>query len=104
MLWAPAATYAPLPRVPQSINPARSFGTAAVANFWTDQWIFWVGPLMGLVVALLTYELFFFGRRSFNPVPADEPPATPTPGAAAVTAPLLALDARAGGDALGSTA
>jgi aquaporin PIP len=47
-----------------SINPARSFGTAATAGFWVDQWLFWVAPLTGSAIACVTYELFFFGRRS----------------------------------------
>ena len=34
-----------------SINPARSFGPAVIANYWSDQWIFWVGPLTGATVA-----------------------------------------------------
>ena len=55
-----------------SINPARSFGTAAIANFWTDQWLFWVAPITGSIIACISYELFFFGRRSHAPLP-DEP-------------------------------
>jgi MIP family channel proteins len=39
-----------------SINPARSFGTAVTSGFWKDHWIFWVGPLVGGVVAGLLYE------------------------------------------------
>lgn len=37
-----------------SINPARSFGAAAVSGIWTDQWIWWVGPCLGSVLALVT--------------------------------------------------
>lgn len=55
-----------------SINPARTFGTAAIANFWTDQWLFWVAPITGSIIACISYELFFFGRRSHAPLP-DEP-------------------------------
>ena len=29
------------------INPARSFGTAAIAGKWQDHWVFWLGPLLG---------------------------------------------------------
>jgi aquaporin PIP len=37
-----------------SINPARSFGPAVIYNresAWNDQWIFWVGPMVGAGLA-----------------------------------------------------
>ncbi len=42
-----------------SINPARSFGPALAANRWHHQWVFWVGPYAGAIVAALVYELAF---------------------------------------------
>lgn len=30
-----------------------------VSGVWTDQWIFWVGPFTGAILAAITYELFF---------------------------------------------
>lgn len=42
-----------------SINPARSFGAAAVSSNWSDQWVFWIGPLSGAVLAAAAYELIF---------------------------------------------
>lgn len=42
-----------------SINPARSFGAAAVSGSWDNQWVFWVGPLSGAVLAAAIYELIF---------------------------------------------
>jgi aquaporin TIP len=42
-----------------SMNPARSFGPALVAGEWDDQWIYWVGPLIGGALAALTYTAAF---------------------------------------------
>jgi MIP family channel proteins len=41
------------------INPARSFGPALVNGRWDDQWIYWVGPLIGAAVASLTYTYLY---------------------------------------------
>ncbi len=38
-----------------SMNPARSFGPALVANQWTDFWIYIVGPLAGALIGALLY-------------------------------------------------
>ncbi|ELT92559.1 hypothetical protein CAPTEDRAFT_219373 [Capitella teleta] len=40
-------------------NPAQEFGTAVVANLWSDQWIFWVGPLLGALAAGALYRFIF---------------------------------------------
>lgn len=43
-----------------SINPARSFGPAAVAHVWKHHWIFWVGPITGALLATAIYTLCNF--------------------------------------------
>lgn len=35
-----------------STNPARSFGPALVSDTWEAWWIYWVGPLVGMLVAI----------------------------------------------------
>ncbi|CAM9677662.1 unnamed protein product [Pylaiella littoralis] len=39
-----------------SINPARSFATAVTNNEWDDHWVFWLGPLLGGVLATVVWE------------------------------------------------
>ncbi|KNC81498.1 hypothetical protein SARC_06186 [Sphaeroforma arctica JP610] len=36
-----------IPMTGCGINPARSFASAAVSGVWTDQWLYWVAPLLG---------------------------------------------------------
>ena len=40
-----------------SINPARSFGPAAVAHEWKNHWVFWVGPICGGLLAAAIYTM-----------------------------------------------
>ncbi|MFC2006750.1 aquaporin [Chloroflexota bacterium] len=52
-----------IPFTGTSMNPARSFGPALVANVWMDHWIFWLGPLIGGGLAALIYEYIFLRRK-----------------------------------------
>jgi MIP family channel proteins len=38
-----------------SMNPARSFGPAAVMDIWENHWIYWLGPMTGSIAAALIY-------------------------------------------------
>jgi MIP family channel proteins len=39
-----------------SMNPARSFGPALIAGVWQDQWVYWVGPLIGAALGAAIYQ------------------------------------------------
>ncbi len=41
------------------MNPARALGPALVSGNWADQMVWWVGPLIGGVVAALVYHYVF---------------------------------------------
>ncbi|KAI3778314.1 hypothetical protein L2E82_07516 [Cichorium intybus] len=50
---------ATIPITGTGINPARSLGAAVIYNkekAWDDQWIFWVGPLIGAAIAAFYHQ------------------------------------------------
>lgn len=46
-----------------AINPARAFGPAFIIGDWTNQWLFWIGPVLGAVIGSYTYRIVA-GRES----------------------------------------
>ena len=38
-----------------SMNPARTIGSAAVANVWTGWWLYFLAPPIGMLLAAETY-------------------------------------------------
>lgn len=47
-----------------ALNPARAFGPALVANAWTGHVVWWIGPLLGgLVAGLLWDRVLLKGER-----------------------------------------
>ena len=45
-----------------SFNPARAFGPALVSGYWQDQWLYWVGPMVGAALAALLYDRLLMER------------------------------------------
>lgn len=74
-----------------STNPARSFGPAVISGLWHDWWIYWLGPLLGTLLAVAAYrwarwegrqievaKIYHFehDRYGIFRLPGSEPPAS----------------------------
>lgn len=46
-----------------SINPARSFGSAIVANNWTSFWLYLIAPIGGMQMAAYIYRKIYFNAK-----------------------------------------
>lgn len=54
-----------------AMNPARAFGPELVHSFWSDAWIWYVGPAVGGVAGALAYEWLYL--RPVAPTPVGPP-------------------------------
>jgi aquaporin Z len=50
-----------------AMNPARAFGPELAGHTWTGWWIYWLGPIVGAVLAAWLYE-FLYLRPAKPPV------------------------------------
>jgi aquaporin Z len=55
MVWAES------PISGTSTNPARSFGPSVISGQWDGWWIYWIGPMVGMLLAVLACS--FLAKR-----------------------------------------
>lgn len=55
-----------------SMNPAVSFGPAVVSWTWDNQWVYWVGPLIGAAVAAVVYDVLFISQGTHEQLPTTD--------------------------------
>ncbi|XP_067285761.1 aquaporin-8a.2 [Pseudorasbora parva] len=46
------------------LNPARAFGPALMANYWSYHWVYWVGPIGGALVAAVLVRLLLGDEKT----------------------------------------
>ncbi len=56
-----------------AMNPARAFGPELAGKVWTGWWVYWIGPILGAVLASWLYEYLYL--RPTAPPAAAAPPA-----------------------------
>jgi aquaporin Z len=47
-----------------ALNPARAFGPAAMSGQWVSQGVYWVGPILGALVAAFLWEKVLFPKAT----------------------------------------
>ncbi len=65
MAWLLVATmvWQEAPISGTSLNPARSFGPALLSWNWTNQWLYYIAPPLGALIAVGVYRLLAVGER-----------------------------------------
>jgi aquaporin TIP len=60
-----------------AMNPARAFGPELASGYWTNWWIYWIGPILGALIAALGYDYLYLRKtETAAPEPdAGEPAA-----------------------------
>jgi MIP family channel proteins len=46
-----------------AMNPARAFGPALIDKSWSNHLVYWIGPIIGAVVAALVYHYVFMDGK-----------------------------------------
>jgi aquaporin TIP len=54
-----------------AMNPARAFGPELASGYWGHWWIYWVGPILGALIAGLGYEYLYLRQKETGPAEPD---------------------------------
>jgi aquaporin Z len=49
-----------------STNPARSFGPSLISGAWPAWWVYWIGPIAGAALGVLTYQFSWLRKLEFE--------------------------------------
>ena len=61
-----------------AMNPARAFGPEVVQQDFTNFWIYWIGPIVGGLVAAFLYTFLFLQPETAAP-PVSRPSVSTPP-------------------------
>lgn len=51
-----------------AMNPARAFGPALASGYWATQLVYWIGPLIGAIVAGLAYHYLLLDHKALKKI------------------------------------
>jgi aquaporin Z len=68
-----AIHFAAIPFSGASVNPARTLGPALVGHHWDSEWIYFVGPGAGALIAAVVYTVIVKGDTSLRGQPVAPP-------------------------------
>ena len=54
-----------------AMNPARAFGPALASGIWTDHVVYWIGPVLGSILAAAIYSRLLMGQATGDDARAD---------------------------------
>ncbi len=58
-----------------AMNPARAFGTALISRSFDNHLVYWIGPILGGIIAGLVYDNAFLAKPKMQET--EKPPAVP---------------------------